>query len=487
MRGKAKRKVVTSGRLTGAVAVSRTPEPAYSLYSTDSEDQVTTLHRGLDRCAALLSDILEADQPVSPRTVKAAAGKSRLSTSRGKKTIRKLPAKTAPGPQRSTAAAAHSGVKLHPPQRRPHTKPPPQTFVPPPKTTPPPPQTSVLLSVRRSSSPHTLCDGQEECVPVRDTHSQINTCSRKTSGVQLEAGRHEDVPEDARSWRGDGGKTVRGRITGDDSAAERLQTVSSAHMNVGRLNIQTESEPDLSSLQSQNAQLRRRVRTLNQQLKEREKVEQHHNLEMLCNTQVVILQEELLTSRSRLQDVQQNLTELQEVLQDTRRRLRDTEEENTLMKTDLEDTRRRLVNVKREKNEMTSLAQQRLEEMENLHRLLQSRRRPDSPPVVVDIKQHVSQDAAAPPTDLITRYLMSLGPPEEACDAEETAGRPGQRERRQLFERSPTDAVSAWSECSLRSGTTFDTRDEAAFRDGLAALDARIESLQRNIQLDLRR
>ncbi|XP_069573298.1 uncharacterized protein [Brachyistius frenatus] len=372
--------------------------------------KVTTLHRGLDRCAALLSDILEADQPVSPRTVKAAAGKSRLSTSRGKKTIRKLPAKTAPGPQRSTAAAAHSGVKLHPPKRRPHTKPPPQT-------SPPPPQTSVLLSVRHSSSPHTLCDGQEECVPVRDTHSQINTCSRKTSGVKLEAGRHEDVPEDAHSWRGDGGKTVRGRITGD----------------------------------------------------------------------VVILQEELLTSRSRLQDVQQNLTELQEVLQDTRRRLRDTEEENTLMKTDLEDTRRRLVNVKREKNEMTSLAQQRLEEMENLHRLLQSRRLPDSPPVVVDIKQHVSQDAAAPPTDLITRYLMSLGPPEEACDAEETAGRPGQRERRQLFERSPTDAVSAWSECSLRSGTTFDTRDEAAFRDGLAALDARIESLQRNIQLDLRR
>ncbi|XP_055070140.2 coiled-coil domain-containing protein 14 isoform X1 [Misgurnus anguillicaudatus] len=69
-------KVVSSGRLTGSgrghiykkrvTGRSLPPlEPAYSLYSTDSEDQVTTIHKGLDRCAALLNGILEAEQAES--------------------------------------------------------------------------------------------------------------------------------------------------------------------------------------------------------------------------------------------------------------------------------------------------------------------------------------------------------------------------------------------------------------------------------------
>lgn len=69
-------KVVSSGRLTGSgrghtykkrvTGRSLPPlEPAYSLYSTDSEDQVTTIHMGLDRCAALLNGILEAEQAES--------------------------------------------------------------------------------------------------------------------------------------------------------------------------------------------------------------------------------------------------------------------------------------------------------------------------------------------------------------------------------------------------------------------------------------
>ncbi|KAF7711149.1 coiled-coil domain-containing protein 14 [Silurus meridionalis] len=65
-------KVVSSGRLTGSgrgqmtrKKVAGRPQhldPSYSLYSTDSEDQVTTINKGLDRCAALLSDILQAEQ-----------------------------------------------------------------------------------------------------------------------------------------------------------------------------------------------------------------------------------------------------------------------------------------------------------------------------------------------------------------------------------------------------------------------------------------
>ncbi|XP_072538956.1 coiled-coil domain-containing protein 14 [Salminus brasiliensis] len=74
--GKLRPKVVSSGRLTGCgrgqvnkkTLVGRhvAPlEPAYSLYSTDSEDQVTTVHKGLDRCAALLNGILQAEKTES--------------------------------------------------------------------------------------------------------------------------------------------------------------------------------------------------------------------------------------------------------------------------------------------------------------------------------------------------------------------------------------------------------------------------------------
>ncbi|XP_067315175.1 coiled-coil domain-containing protein 14 isoform X2 [Pseudorasbora parva] len=71
--GVSRPKVVSSGRLSGSgrgqIHKKHVPgrcvpplEPAYSLYSTDSEDQVTTIHKGLDRCAALLNGILQADQ-----------------------------------------------------------------------------------------------------------------------------------------------------------------------------------------------------------------------------------------------------------------------------------------------------------------------------------------------------------------------------------------------------------------------------------------
>lgn len=49
------------------------------------------------------------------------------------------------------------------------------------------------------------------------------------------------------------------------------------------------------------------------------------------------------------------------------------------------------------------------------------------------------------------------------------------------------DVESVWSNWSMKSDSTFNTRDEATFRDGLAALDASIASLQRTIQLDLQK
>ncbi|XP_048342629.1 coiled-coil domain-containing protein 14 isoform X2 [Sphaerodactylus townsendi] len=87
-------KVLSSGRLAGTTKITcnkkqaalrktvhSDAESGYSLYSTDSEDQVATIHNGLDRCAALLKDILqnESEQPVrqpsgKPSRVKTTSG-----------------------------------------------------------------------------------------------------------------------------------------------------------------------------------------------------------------------------------------------------------------------------------------------------------------------------------------------------------------------------------------------------------------------------
>lgn len=67
-----------------------------------------------------------------------------------------------------------------------------------------------------------------------------------------------------------------------------------------------------------------------------------------------------------------------------------------------------------------------------------------------------------------------------------TAGEVTGKERRRLFDStlSQCDVESVSSEWSTTSGTTFDTRDEAAFRDGLTALDASIARLQKTMKLD---
>lgn len=51
-------------------------EAGYCLYSTDSEDQVNTIHNGLDRCAALLKNILENEATVGKETIHKQPGKT---------------------------------------------------------------------------------------------------------------------------------------------------------------------------------------------------------------------------------------------------------------------------------------------------------------------------------------------------------------------------------------------------------------------------
>lgn len=103
-------------------------------------------------------------------------------------------------------------------------------------------------------------------------------------------------------------------------------------------------------------------------------------------------------------------------------------------------------------------------------------------------------------SDCVTNYLMSLGradmgnapPPGDAerpskLSAPEpfgerllgSSGRP-----LTLFRCDQEEEEEAESGLSDLS-STFNTRDEAAFKDGLSALDASIANLQKTIQLDL--
>ncbi|MBN3323960.1 CCD14 protein, partial [Atractosteus spatula] len=118
-------KVISSGRLAGSVkgpvGKRRVPgrreseasvDSGYSLYSTDSEDQVTTIHKGLDRCAALLQGILQKEKadvkPANSKPGKAAASKpqSKVTFGKGVNGKRKQQRRTVPIPQVQKAAAA---------------------------------------------------------------------------------------------------------------------------------------------------------------------------------------------------------------------------------------------------------------------------------------------------------------------------------------------------------------------------------------------
>ncbi|XP_068612520.1 coiled-coil domain-containing protein 14-like [Brachionichthys hirsutus] len=308
-------------------------------------------------------------------------------------------------------------------------------------------------------------------VPVRDnaahsTTKDVHATTVKMSSLQPGTGH---VSEDAQSG-GDGSavKTVqyllgqlKALITGQGSVAEKLlcdleQTVLLPAMNAETSNIQI--EPD-SSLRSQNTELRRRVRILNQQLKENAERQQN-------------------TSEAQ-QELQDDLTELREALGDTRRRLSDREAKNALVESELDAARSRLLDSERQRSELVSVAQQRLEEIGHLKRALRTSMVADRS-VSDSGRQHRTLSPERP-ADRVSRYLLSLvqREPVHAGRSRAAAGKGGDAR----LQNEPEE--SACSEWSAGSGSTFDTRDEAAFRDGLSALDASIASLQRTIKMDL--
>ncbi|XP_039613349.1 coiled-coil domain-containing protein 14 [Polypterus senegalus] len=96
-------KAISSGRLVGSakapICRKRAPgrknlassvDSGYSLYSTDSEDQVATIHKGLDRCAALLKGILQTEKAdVKPSSSKPGKIATKMTSVKGKNDKRK--------------------------------------------------------------------------------------------------------------------------------------------------------------------------------------------------------------------------------------------------------------------------------------------------------------------------------------------------------------------------------------------------------------
>lgn len=465
-RAAAKSKSVTSGRLTRAVKADRTrgtlksrSEAAYSLYSEDAEDQVATLNKGLDRCAALLTDILHCENqgavPKQDRVVKEGGAKCRPHTPTGKKAIRRSVSKSASNPRsaqtvhRKTStkppattpqrspAPPHCGVSLHPPVRKPH-----------PKQTPSKPANPHIQPLCPNALPAEP-PAAPDCVPERDQRlggvSEMEGNMRRVQGLLGE---------------------LRTLMAGHGDSAQmylRLleQSVSSALGSENSKN-QTEqpSTEELKALQSHNVQLQRQVTVLHQQIQEQEATQQ------LLNSQVSGLQEQLSVA-------DKELTRVQNLLQETEGRLRSREEESISLKTEMESTRVRLRVILQDKFKLEGALQQKQQEIEGLHRIIDSC---DSSTPTPD-NQPVCPPGAA--TEHITQYLLSLEQSRLIRPLSPLLQAPGPH---QGPERDVESVVSDWS---VQSESSFNTRDEAVFRDGLAALDASIASLQKTLRMDL--
>ncbi|XP_061910097.1 uncharacterized protein ccdc14 isoform X3 [Entelurus aequoreus] len=406
-------KVLTLGRLAGGGTkvqqarkrVTTTPrqaEPAYSLYSSDPQEQVDSLHSGLDRCAALLTGILQvhkAEPLTGPlKAVKGSAAKPKLSNLVGKKSCRKPLTKTK---QYSSMAP------------------------------------------------------EAQCLPAV-SHTEFSSSGRPM------------------------------------------------HAQIDRQQLCSHHQASLNGEEVDAVPVKDR------------------------DTQTLSLQKELTFTQSQLQELQVDLAEVKQSLEYTNNQLQEREAENAQIKSDLESIRTKLVHSEQAKSRLASLAQERLEEIENLKRIILN----DNNAVVglslsdtAPQEQRYDRNAAA--EHIITKYLMTLcqlegshaggnvhlatesegNAPEEAnmssvlpgrgythpdcvtCEGVGLSAQPKEKECRRLFDSflSQRDTNSTSCDCSLRSMSTFDTKDEAAFRDGLAALDASIASLQKTMKLDLLR
>uniref|UniRef100_A0AAR2JLQ9 Coiled-coil domain containing 14 n=1 Tax=Pygocentrus nattereri TaxID=42514 RepID=A0AAR2JLQ9_PYGNA len=293
-------------------------------------------------------------------------------------------------------------------------------------------------------------------------------------------------------------------VANQDSEAVRLiseveQSISLLPAMVGSTNVQAELALALQPLRSENVQLRRRLRILNQQLMERERAERQAR-SVDCNLELATLQSLNITLQTQLNDnhrelgnLQQENQRLQQALEDKERDLQQTKEQ-----CEIETSRIRLgknwasqsVNQQyrpmmmpyscpepcRQKALLVPLNGPLAQDLETLDDNRGKDFLSHADGVGSQLKRSSEGTVNFAEQSQNARRCLKMG------EASTCTGRPS------VFEStvSSCDIKSLASDWSLNSWSTFNTRDEQDFRNGLAALDASIESLQRTLKADLK-
>ncbi|RXN33525.1 coiled-coil domain-containing 14-like isoform X2 [Labeo rohita] len=374
--GVSRPKVVSSGRLTasgrGQIHKKRVVEPAYSLYSTDSEDQVTTIHKGLDRCAALLNGILQAEQAAEskpkPQGTKTCTFKSKTKNlsrkiendrkKHGKKTNTVIHANKRPAPVKKTVPSANChpssagrhdlnlGIRRvqvsqdHPSGPTPVTQaeheqqnslplacsqPAASCNIPssvletqvsnqvPSQSQTNPDGPVLIICSDQEQEIHSKESSKEGGMNAEDEHKDgmDTTPVRDISTEKLTVLTHKANPTspEKTAQKVMTVKYLLGElktlVANQDSDAVRLiseveQSISLLPVMVGSTNIQAEIALALQPLRSENVQLRRRLRILNQQLLEKERAERRNRPEACDMEEVSEALAEMQNCQSKL-------------------------------------------------------------------------------------------------------------------------------------------------------------------------------------------
>ncbi|KAI4889794.1 hypothetical protein NFI96_030815, partial [Prochilodus magdalenae] len=215
-------------------------------------------------------------------------------------------------------------------------------------------------------------------------------------------------------------------VANQDSEAVRLiseveQSISLLPAMVGSTNVQAELALALQPLRSENAQLRRRLRILNQQLMERERAERQARSED-CNLELATLQSlnmtlqtQLHNSHKELGNLQQENQRLQQALQDKETDLQQSKEqcelENSRIRLDVSEAlaemkscQTKLEDSERENVALTQSLQQKEAEITRLQEMIRNLQK--NPPREIPC-QHAQKEVPKPPSHL-TRSVLDL-------------------------------------------------------------------------------
>uniref|UniRef100_A0A4W4FCW1 Coiled-coil domain containing 14 n=1 Tax=Electrophorus electricus TaxID=8005 RepID=A0A4W4FCW1_ELEEL len=339
-------------------------------------------------------------------------------------------------------------------------------------------------------------------------------------------------------------------VAHQDSEAVRLiaeveESVSLLPAMVGSTNVQAELALALQPLRSENVQLRRRLRILNQQLQERERAERQAR-PVDCNLELVSLQSLNFTLQTQLNDSHRELGSLRQENQRLRQALEEkgNDLQHNREQCELETSRIRM-DVHEALDEMRN-CQAKFEHLERENgALTQSLHQKEAEitglqEIIRDVGSTVEHCACTIPGTNSHGGLKFLGlafeklgisnelPSQDlkVLDENKVRGFPSHSDRvglqvtqtdedavdvleqlqparrclwmggdasvytgqQPVFEStfSSCDIKSLASDCSVNSWSTFNTCKEKEFQNGLAALDASIANLQRTLKADLK-